>query len=806
MLYTSRGTVAARTIAVRETGTWLPRAALLVLGVCAAVPAMARGQEPDSVRVPVTSPASADGAPGPADAAAVSRVRALLDADMPVTASQTLSRELSLGVIEGSEAVLLAARAHALQRSWSTVRRLLVGREWNEPALESEALLLLGAAYRGLDDAPRAVEAYRSYLAVAPDPVPAVVRVDFARALIGADLPAEAAEQLGATARDYPDIARWAKLSRLNSLVRARDTTAFALADTLARTPLVPADSAWRAAAQLAFRLDDRARGVAFARRGAAGVWRELAEEHIIPYLLSTGDTAGAVSAYRAVIERGRAGAAVGTALLKIDGSWRTLRDVGRSDARSGRRTRAIGHFERALELAPSGEQPGITQSIAEMHRALGNHERALGVIRPWLDGAAVSAERQASLWLLAARTYASLGQRTASAEAYEKAALGTGNDAALAAYLIADTHHDAQRLEEARVAYDRASSSFPSSSFGSRSLERLALLDIHEGRYAESRDRLGEYRRRYPKGEWVQGAIYWTAKTYEAEGDSVSARKYYLETLAYNPLDYYAILAGQKVSQDPWESVRLRDASPLPPLAEIHATTLHRMNRLRELGWTWRARWEYRSARDRGPSDWAQVLAFAHALNADGWTQEGVAQGWQAKSKRAGWTRPLLEAIYPLPFPQALAHAARERGLEPHFVAGLSRRESLFDPEIRSAANAIGLMQLLPATARDVAPRAGLPEYRRAQLTVPEVNLLLGTRYLADVLARFGGNPIAGMISYNAGPHRYVRWREFPEFSDDETLVERIPFRETREYVRAVTELGEIYRFLYPNLGSTIP
>jgi soluble lytic murein transglycosylase len=114
--------------------------------------------------------------------------------------------------------------------------------------------------------------------------------------------------------------------------------------------------------------------------------------------------------------------------------------------------------------------------------------------------------------------------------------------------------------------------------------------------------------------------------------------------------------------------------------------------------------------------------------------------------------------------------------------------------------------MQLLPQTARDVAPRAGLPEYRRSQLTVPQVNLLLGTQYLADMLERFDGDPIAGMISYNAGPHRFVRWRDFAEFEDPETRVERIPFRETREYVRAVTELAEIYRFLYPDLGVVVP
>jgi soluble lytic murein transglycosylase len=182
------------------------------------------------------------------------------------------------------------------------------------------------------------------------------------------------------------------------------------------------------------------------------------------------------------------------------------------------------------------------------------------------------------------------------------------------------------------------------------------------------------------------------------------------------------------------------------------------------------------------------------------------VAEGWRAKAKRVGWSRPLLEAIYPLPFSGALADAARLRGLDARFVAGLARRESLFDPEIVSSANAVGLMQLLPQTARDVAPRAGLPEYRRSQLTVPQVNLLLGTQYLADMLERFDGDPIAGLISYNAGPHRFVRWREFPEFADPEARGERIPFRETREYVRAVTELAEIYRFLYPDLGVAVP
>ena len=228
-------------------------------------------------------------------------------------------------------------------------------------------------------------------------------------------------------------------------------------------------------------------------------------------------------------------------------------------------------------------------------------------------------------------------------------------------------------------------------------------------------------------------------------------------------------------------------------------------MEKLRALGWPNRARREYRSARDRGPSTYGAILAFAHALHAADWSREGIAEGWRAQAIRGRWSRrSSRRSIAALP---RRPRRRRERnGLPPHFVAGLSRRESMFDPEIRSVANAVGLMQLLPETASNTASRAGLPGYERGQLTVPEVNLMLGTRYLAEVLDRYDGYDIAGMISYNAGPHRYARWRDFPEFADSETLVERIPYQETREYVRAVTELSEIYRFLYPELGSARP
>lgn len=780
--------------------------AALVACALLCMPAPAGAQESDTSRVPV--PASADGAPGEARSAVVSRVRALLDASMPVTASRTIARELSLAVVEGEEAVLLGARAHAMQRSWPVVRRLLAGREWSDDGAAAEARLLLARAWAGLDDPGRAVETYAEYLHLAEGTPPASVRVDLARAYGRLERHGAAVEQLALAERENPALARWFRLSRLQALAELGDTALFALADSLADDALVPGDSAALPAARLAFERGDGARAMRILEDAGAGVRRWLAEEHVAPWRLAAGDTAGAQETWRSAVEAGSARPETGEALLRRDRSWRTLATVGRSDARAGRRSRAAELLREALAAAPERERAPIAETLAGVYRALGQDRRALEVLAPWLEGDATDAEPATlgSMWLFAARTHAALGDRTASERAYERAARQTGNAAALAAYLIADSRHDEGSLEAADSAFRRSYERHPGSSYGERSLERLAHLDIHRGRHDRALERLAEYRRRYPTGDWSQGAIYWMGRLREATGDTVAARERYRETIRYNPLDYYAILAERRVGGDRWAELDLVDAGPLPPLDPAYAAALDRMNRLRDLGWVSRARREFRRVRDLGPDENLEVLAFAHALNADGWTQEGVSEGWRAKSRQRGWTRLHLQAIYPFPFSDALAHAARDRGLPVHFVAGLARRESLFDPEIASSANAIGLMQLLPATARDVAPRAGLPEYSRSQLTVPQVNLLLGTRYLADLLDRFDGDPIAGMISYNAGPHRYLRWREFPEFSDPETLVERIPFRETREYVRAVTELGEIYRFLYPEAGRTVP
>ena len=172
-------------------------------------------------------------------------------------------------------------------------------------------------------------------------------------------------------------------------------------------------------------------------------------------------------------------------------------------------------------------------------------------------------------------------------------------------------------------------------------------------------------------------------------------------------------------------------------------------------------------------------------------------------RSGSGAWSDDLLKGVYPLIYVEALGAAADRHRLDPALVAAIVRRESQFDREVASPAGAVGLMQVLPRTGAELARRSGISGFEATQLKVAEVNLALGTLYLRELLDRNSGSLAPALISYNAGPHRYARWRDFPEFeADAELMVERIPFRETRIYVKTITAYRHIYRRLW-GLGT---
>jgi soluble lytic murein transglycosylase len=164
-----------------------------------------------------------------------------------------------------------------------------------------------------------------------------------------------------------------------------------------------------------------------------------------------------------------------------------------------------------------------------------------------------------------------------------------------------------------------------------------------------------------------------------------------------------------------------------------------------------------------------------------------------------------VLRVIFPMDYWQLITKYSAQHKLDPYLMAALMAQESTFTPEIRSSANAYGLMQVIPDTGRRVARQLGIRNFRQSMLTQPETNVRLGMKYFKDMVEQFGGEFYA-LAGYNAGPHRVKRWlSENPGLSQDE-FIDNIPFPETQTYVKRILGTAEDYRRLYGPGGALDP
>ena len=757
----------------------------------------------------------ADGSPPYSDPDSIDVVETathLIDASLPLSAGDLLSRHLSESRDEAAdpERVLLAARAYADGRAWSAVLRLLLGQTWLGDVDAGRGLLEVGRAFAGMDSLNAALASYRSYLALLSDSedasgrgIPVEFRAEYASLLSRMEEHAAAASQYEMAAEERPELARWFRLSALQELARAGELDrARSLAADLDGDRGVPSDSVRMELALAAFRSGDAAEGLRLAGQLPRRARAALSATWVIPALLESGDSAGAIRTLESALGSG-AGPEAGELLLSLSPGLESRRAVANAELEAGRPQLAVGHLRAVLEEAPSAESAEIRMALAEAQFAARDNQGVVWTLAPWMEGVptGISDVDLGSLWLLAGRAFSRMGAREAAEDAFRRSLeAGLGSESAFAAYLLADHLQDDGRVDDARATYERAISRFARSSWAARALIRLGMLAFLERDYEEAHARFDLYRRRYPSGGWYHAMLYWSARSLEANGDTVAARALYRKAVDRDPLSYYGQLAARRIGVDAYETAVRRDGPQPEELAPEWRRLLERMELLRGLGWIDRAERELDSGLRESRLTGAQRLPLALALNERAWTRRGIRLGLAAHGSEGRiWSEAALRAVYPLPYREAIEELSRQRGLDVALVAGLIRRESLFEAEVVSSAGAVGLMQLLPRTALEMWREAGLDDFMLPQLEVPEANLRLGTTYLARMLGRFDGYLAAALISYNAGPHRYLRWRDFPERDvDPELFVERIPFRETRIYTKEVTANALVYTRLY--------
>ena len=278
----------------------------------------------------------------------------------------------------------------------------------------------------------------------------------------------------------------------------------------------------------------------------------------------------------------------------------------------------------------------------------------------------------------------------------------------------------------------------------------------------------------------------YWRAVALQRSGQILAAQAAFQELSQER--SYYGFLAADELGQD-----YALDHSQLLADEDAIAAIEARPDIVR-------ARELFLVGQDsRGRSEWdAVVRSFS---DEDRLQAAILANRWGWHSRAISIAASLgeyndLSIRYPLPYQQLFEQSSSDASISPTWAYGIARSESLFMPDVRSKAGAIGLMQLMPATGREVAKGIRLPYAGLNTLTNPESNIRLGTSYLGQMAERFGGNPVLATAAYNAGPHRVDRWLPDSGTIDARVWIENIPFNETRKYVKRVLSAQAIFHW----------
>lgn len=276
---------------------------------------------------------------------------------------------------------------------------------------------------------------------------------------------------------------------------------------------------------------------------------------------------------------------------------------------------------------------------------------------------------------------------------------------------------------------------------------------------------------------------LYWQARSLERLKQTAEAKAVYAR-LAKNST-YYGFLAADQLQQD---YANLEDAPPDRTQRVQGIQKLAVFKRWQE--------WNAIGDRSQARKEWFRLL---QAMDKEGVLAAAELALRQGDANLAIWTVSKVkdwnsvDVRFPLMYEQIVMDQARSQGIRPEWILGIMRRESAFDASAESSAKALGLMQLMPGTARDVGRQMGMQLVAKEDILQPDLNVKLGSAYLRDMLRRFSGNYAQATAAYNAGPGRIPKWAPSQTLAADQ-WVESIPFDETRKYVRAVMAYTTVY------------
>jgi soluble lytic murein transglycosylase-like protein len=305
-----------------------------------------------------------------------------------------------------------------------------------------------------------------------------------------------------------------------------------------------------------------------------------------------------------------------------------------------------------------------------------------------------------------------------------------------------------------------------------------------------------------YPEDSNGRRGRYWTARAFEALGETERSQQIYREVASSDTTDFYRKNALARLQKKP-AADGPAEAAAAEPWPNDPALTRARL--LTDLGLEDLATSELELARAKAQPRSVRALE-ALILARRGDRRKSVLAIREAYPALGGAFQARLpedarRLYYPLDYQAPIRNWATQNRLPPYLVFGIIRQESAFDTNAQSWAGASGLMQLMPSTAKELAGKLGLP-YTHDRLSDPEFNVRLGTMYFSHVLGLFDGNVDLALAGYNGGPYRIKRmWHEWGS-SDIDRFLEGLNLEESKTYVKRILVLSDSYRQLYPLPG----
>jgi len=277
----------------------------------------------------------------------------------------------------------------------------------------------------------------------------------------------------------------------------------------------------------------------------------------------------------------------------------------------------------------------------------------------------------------------------------------------------------------------------------------------------------------------------YWQGRALEALQQRRQAEEIYLSLAGRR--SYYGLLAADRLDlpyrlgEQSSQTKRLDSASMEEYPGIVRARELLSLGRIVAA----RREWYYAT---RDMAEW-QLQDAARLAQEWGWHDRAITT--MARTRH----RDDLALRFPLAHRQQITAQAAANGIEAAYAFAIIRQESAFTPDARSPAGALGLMQVLPRTARHIATRMGIPFTQRRELLDIDINLQLGMAYLGQMMRHFNGHPMLAAAAYNAGQYRVDKWIRRDHITAADIWLETIPVAETRNYVRNVLLFTAIYQ-----------